>query len=173
MDIQSENTALSIEIQKRWLSASRNFSGRSFDDPMLGDEFFNDQRDRASLEARGAGQIGTRNRLLGANLVEDEISVDLTCDSIRRAQIAVHKETRRWHILLPPPTQSGLQINPIDYQLKHEDGIGEHSRKAILQRITAQLLLRLERGRRNGLSSSQLTPSARQLHTPHSEFTHP
>src|SRR6478752_3215778 len=132
MDIQGENSALSVEIQKRRLSASRNLSGRSFDDPMLGDEFFNDQRDGTSLQARSAGQIGTRNRLLGANLVEDEIAVDLTCDSIRRAQISVHKETRRWHILLPPPTQSGLQIDPIDYQLNCDDGIGRRFRKGIL-----------------------------------------
>jgi len=103
-DETSENTALTVEIQKRWFSASRNLSGRSLDDPMLGDELFNDQRDRTPLQARSAGQVGTRNRLLGANLVEDEIPVDLTCDSIRRAQISVHKETRRWHILLPPPT---------------------------------------------------------------------
>src|ERR1035441_7562018 len=56
---------------------------RSLNDPLFGKQLLDDERDGASLQSRGPRQIRTRNGLLDANLVEDEISIDLPGHLIR------------------------------------------------------------------------------------------
>jgi hypothetical protein len=49
MDIESENTSLTVEIEKGGPSTAGNLTGRSFNDPSLPKQLFDDERDCTSL----------------------------------------------------------------------------------------------------------------------------
>jgi hypothetical protein len=87
MDIQSEHTSLTVQIQEPGSSTAWKPAHRSLDNPALGEQFLNNKGDGASLKPRGPGKVGARNRLPGSDLVENEIPIDLPGNLIRRAYL--------------------------------------------------------------------------------------
>jgi hypothetical protein len=82
MDIEGENTSLAVEIEEGRPSATGDLARRSFNNPSFGKQLFDNKRDSTSLQSRSTGKVSSRDRLLGANLIEDQIAVDLASDSI-------------------------------------------------------------------------------------------
>ena len=57
MDIKREYASLAIHVEERRPAATGKAAHGSFNNPSLGKQFFNDQGNRASLQAGNAGQI--------------------------------------------------------------------------------------------------------------------
>jgi hypothetical protein len=85
MNIQSKYAALTVQIKEGGPTAAGKPAHRSLNDPSLGEQFLNNERDSTSLKAGNARQVGSRDRLPGSYLVEDKISIDLAWDFVRRA----------------------------------------------------------------------------------------
>ena len=77
MNIQCKHAALAVQIQEGWPAATWKPAERSLNNPFFGEQLLDDERDGASLQPRDAREIGARDRLTGANLVEDEVAIDL------------------------------------------------------------------------------------------------
>ena len=77
-------TRSSFKPQKRGTAAARQASQWAFEHPALLNQLLDDQRDGAALQARGAGQVGARNRLPGADQVEHDPAVDIADHLARR-----------------------------------------------------------------------------------------
>jgi hypothetical protein len=77
MNVESNDSALVVELQKGGAAATREATCRTFENPLLFDEVFDDQGYRAALQAGDASEIGSRKRLARADEIEDEIPIDL------------------------------------------------------------------------------------------------
>jgi hypothetical protein len=77
VNIQREYATLAVYIQESRPSATWKATHRTFHNPTFGKQFFDDERNRASLQSRNPCQVSSRDRLSGPDLIEDEIPVDL------------------------------------------------------------------------------------------------
>src|SRR5581483_5313179 len=69
--------ALLVHVEEARAPAARGVPARPLRHPLLPDQLFDNDRDRAALEARMAGQVGPRNGLVTADQVEYDAPVDV------------------------------------------------------------------------------------------------
>jgi hypothetical protein len=84
MDVERKHASLAVHIEECRSAAAGKAPHGAFNNPMLSEQFLDDQGHCASLQARDAGQIGTRDGLPGADLIEDEVAIDLAWYFVRR-----------------------------------------------------------------------------------------
>src|ERR1700722_14202552 len=95
MNVERDDSPLMIELEERRSAPPRQPPRRPLKDPLVLDEIFDDQRYRAALQARNSGKICPRQWLVGANYIEDEISIDQAWRLVRCALAASKREPRR------------------------------------------------------------------------------
>ena len=77
-------TRSSLRRRKVGPTAAREAPGGAFEHPVAFDQVLDDQRDGAALKAGEAGEIGARDRLLGADQIENRLAVDIADPFARR-----------------------------------------------------------------------------------------
>src|SRR6202012_388527 len=95
MNIQRNHSPLMIQFKKSRSASAWWPPRRPLQNPLILDQIFDDQRDRAALQTRNSRKICTRERLTRSNEIKDEVPVDLTRCFIRRALPASKSEPRR------------------------------------------------------------------------------
>jgi hypothetical protein len=95
MDVERDHGSLVIQFEKGRSAAAGRSSRRALEYPSFLDEVFDDQRNRAPLQAGDASEIGTRERLAGPYKIKDEVPVNLAWRLVRRALPASKRKPRR------------------------------------------------------------------------------
>ena len=75
--IDPDDDPLLVQPEEGGTAAPRQPAGGAFQDPVLLDELFDNQRDGAALQTRNAGQVGARDGLAGADEVQHDAPVDV------------------------------------------------------------------------------------------------
>src|ERR1700721_4356912 len=96
MYIQGEYATLAVHVEEGRSAAAGKAAHRPFNNPPLSEQLFYDEGDGTSLQPGDAGQIGTRDGLPGANLIEDEVAVDLARYLVRRTYPVGEREAGCW-----------------------------------------------------------------------------
>ena len=70
MSMATTARRLRIDVEERGLAAAHGIAGRALDDGAVFEQVVDDQADGAAADAHGAGQVGARERLAGADEVQ-------------------------------------------------------------------------------------------------------
>src|SRR5579862_1004387 len=114
MHIDREHRPLLIDLEESRLPASGDLADKPLHNPSLLQEFFHDERNGASLQSRRAGKVGARDRLSYANLVEDQIAIDVTRRSVRGALLLFQKQRHRHHRIRFLPCARHTSLSALD-----------------------------------------------------------
>ena len=74
---RDDGAAARVDVEERRLAAADRLAGRPFENELAGQQLVDDQRDRGPAHAHRPGEIGARDRLPGADQVQDDAAVDL------------------------------------------------------------------------------------------------
>ena len=76
-NIADQHGQIVVQAQQRGPAPARTPCDSTFGDPAFGEQVFNDERNRAALQAGMARQVRTRNGLARANQLQHYIAIDV------------------------------------------------------------------------------------------------
>ena len=72
-----DRAAPRIDVEKRGLAAADGLARGPFDDEATLEQIADEETDAAAAHSHGAGEVGARDRLVGADEIQHDLAVDL------------------------------------------------------------------------------------------------